>query len=283
MRPVEQQTILVTGSTDGLGRETARELVRGGATVLLHGRNPDKVEAVRAELAEQATNGGAVQAYVADLSSLAEARALADELERDHDRLDVLINNAGVGGIDRAESEDGYELHMAVNHLAPFLLTLRVLPRLRRSAPARVVNVASGAQSAIDFDDLLLERGYQPMRAYAQSKLAQVMFTLELAERLGGGDPPEVTVTALHPASLMDTNMVRDNFGSPMTDVAEGVEATVRLAVSEELEGVTGRYFEGTSESRADPQAYDADARRRLWELSESLVGDVRSGERHAG
>jgi NAD(P)-dependent dehydrogenase (short-subunit alcohol dehydrogenase family) len=268
MRPVDQQTILITGSTDGLGRETARELVGRGATVMLHGRDPEKLEPVRTELAE--AGGGRVHGYVADFSSLAEVERLAEEVTRDTDHLHVLINNAGVGGIDRGESRDGYELHMAVNHLAHFLLTGRLLPLLRESAPARVVNVASGAQTEVDFDDLFLERGYNPMRAYAQSKLAQVMFTFELAERLGDNG---VTVNALHPASLMDTNMVRDNFGSPMTGVAEGVEATARLAVSPELEGVTGRYFEGTGESRADAQAYAREARRRLWEESERLVG----------
>ncbi len=273
MRPVDQQTILVTGSTDGLGRATARELLHQGATVLLHGRNPEKLESVRSELASQAGDER-VQPYAADLASLAEVRRLAEAVERGHDRVDVVVHNAGVGGIDRGEGTDGYELHMAVNYLAPFLLTALLFPLLRRSAPARVVNVASAAQTAVDFDDLFLGRGYQPMRAYAQSKLAQVLFTFELAERLGGdGRDREVTVTALHPASLMDTNMVRDNFGSPMTDVDEGVEATVRLAVSPELEGVTGRYFDGTRESRADPQAYDEEARRRLWEESERLVG----------
>ncbi len=238
--------------------------------MLLHGRDPEKLESVRAELAE--TGGDRVRGYVADFSSLADVERLAEEVTRETDRLHVLINNAGVGGIDRGESRDGYELHMAVNHVAHFLLTARLLPLLRESAPARVVNVASGAQTALDFDDLLLERSYKPMRAYAQSKLAQVMFTFELADRLDNDDDG-VTVNALHPASLMDTNMVRDNFGSPMTDVAEGVEATVRLAVSPELEGITGRYFEGTREARADGQAYDREARRRLWQDSERLVG----------
>ncbi len=273
MRPVDRQTILITGSTDGLGRETARELLGAGATVLLHGRDPEKLEHVREELAGSAPDAR-LGAYAADFSSLAEVRRLAEEVQRDNDRLDVLVNNAGVGGVDREESEDGYELHMAVNYLASFLLTALLLPLLQRSAPARVVNVASGAQTELDFDDLFLERRYQPMRAYAQSKLAQVLFTFELAERLGRDDDGnDVTVTALHPASLMDTNMVRDNFGPPMRDVSEGVEPTVRLAVAPELEGVTGRYFEGTREARADAQAYEQGARRRLWEESERLVG----------
>jgi NAD(P)-dependent dehydrogenase (short-subunit alcohol dehydrogenase family) len=141
---------------------------------------------------------------------------------------------------------------------------------LRRSAPARIVNVASAGQSPIDFDDVMLERGYEGMRAYGQSKLAQVMFTFELAERL---DPAEVTVNALHPASLMNTKMVLESFGSAWTTVEEGAEATLRLATSPDVDGVTGRYFDGLREGRVSSQAYDPEARRRLWELSEELVG----------
>jgi NAD(P)-dependent dehydrogenase (short-subunit alcohol dehydrogenase family) len=145
-----------------------------------------------------------------------------------------------------------------------------LLPLLERSAPSRIVNVASIGQRAIDFDDVMLERGYEPFRAYSQSKLAQIMFTFELAERLGDA---RVTVNALHPATLMDTKMVRETYGSPMSSVEEGKAAVLRLISSPELEGVTGRYFDGTRESRAHEQAYDGEARRRLWELSERLCG----------
>jgi NAD(P)-dependent dehydrogenase (short-subunit alcohol dehydrogenase family) len=182
----------------------------------------------------------------------------------------VLVNNAGVIVGERRESEDGYELTFAVNYLAHFLLTHLLLPLLRDSAPARVVNVASAGQSPIDFDDVMLERGYGGMKAYTQSKLAQVIFTFELAERLGASG---VTVNALHPASLMDTKMVLETFGRSMSTVKEGAEATVRLAASPELEGVTGRYFDGTREGRAERQAYDEEARKRLWVLSEELCG----------
>ena len=146
------------------------------------------------------------------------------------------------------------------------------MPLAKDSAPARVVNVASAAQRPIDFGDPMLERGYDAMKAYSQSKLAQVMFTFELAERLSGTG---VSVNALHPASLMDTKMVRDTFGYTMSTVEEGAEAVVRLAASPELEGVTGRYFDGTREARANRQAYDAEARKRLWALSEELCGSV--------
>jgi len=161
-------------------------------------------------------------------------------------------------------------LTFAVNYLAPFLLTRLLLPLLRRSAPARIVNVASAGQSPIDFDDVMLERRYDGMRAYAQSKLAQIMFTFDLAEELEGTG---VTVNSLHPASLMDTKMVFETFGSASSDVQEGAEATVYLAASPELEGVTGKYFDGQREARAEDQAYDPEARDRLRRLAEELTG----------
>src|ERR671916_1256809 len=195
--------ILVTGATDGLGRRVASDLATGGATVLLHGRNPERLEATIEEVRRE-TGSEKLGSYLADLSSLGEVRALAEQVVGEHDRLDVLVNNAGVIAGERRESEDGYELTFAVNYLAHFLLTCLLAPLLRASAPARVINVASAGQSPIDFDDVMLERGYGGMKAYTQSKLAQVMFTFELAERLKGTG---VTVNALHPATLMDTKM----------------------------------------------------------------------------
>jgi NAD(P)-dependent dehydrogenase (short-subunit alcohol dehydrogenase family) len=274
MRPVRELTVLVTGATDGLGRSVAGRLAAAGATVLLHGRNPARGEQTLRELREQ-TGNDQLQFFLADFSSLDEVRRLAEEVAAEQGRLDVLINNAGIGGGPRGEREralsrDGLELRFQVNYLAGFLLTSLLLPLLRRSAPARIVNVASAGQSPLDFDDMMLERGYDGMRAYGQSKLAQIMFTFELAEQL---DPDEVTVNALHPASLMNTKMVLESFGSAWTTVEEGAEATLRLATSPELDGVTGRYFDGRREARANAQAYDPEARRRLWELSEKLVG----------
>ena len=268
MRDAAQATVLVTGATDGLGRRVARELAGMGATVLLHGRNPERLEATLEELRGE-TGSEKLGSYLADLSSLGEVRGLAERVLSEQDRLDVLVNNAGVIV---QESGDGHELTFALNHLSHFLLTSLLLPLLRESAPARIVNVASAGQSPIDFDDPMLERGYDAMRAYSQSKLAQVMFTFELAGRLSGIG---VTVNALHPASLMDTKMVHDTFGYTMSTVEEGAEAVVRLTVSPELEGVTGRYFDGTREGRTNRQAYDLQARRRLWALSEELCGSV--------
>jgi NAD(P)-dependent dehydrogenase (short-subunit alcohol dehydrogenase family) len=266
---------LVTGATDGLGRRLAHELAVRGAAVLVHGRSGRRVEETVRELRD-ATGADRLHSYVADLSSLDQVRRLAEEVEEDHERLDVLVNNAGIGaGKDsarREESTDSYELRFAVNYLAPFLLTQLLLPLLRRSAPARIVNVASAGQAPIDFDDVMLERRYDGMRAYAQSKLALVMFSFELSERLrAGGDV--VSVNALHPASLMKTKMVYESFGYTMSTVDEGVEATLRLAISPEVEGVTGRYFDRLRDSLAHAQAYDQEARRELWRLSEELVG----------
>ncbi len=274
MRSVDEATVLVTGSTDGLGKLTAQDLAATGATVLLHGRAPERGEAAVREIRE-ATGSDKLRYYLADFSSLEQVRRLADEVRSDYDRLDVLVNNAGIGAgkrgaSGRSLSQDGYELRFAVNYLAPFLLTRLLLPLLRQSEPARIVNVASGAQISIDFDDVMLERGYDGMRAYAQSKLALVMFTFDLAEEL---EDTGVAANCLHPASLMDTKMVFEWFGRASSSVREGADATVRLAASPELEGITGRYFEGQREARADSQAYDPKARDRLRRLSEELTG----------
>jgi NAD(P)-dependent dehydrogenase (short-subunit alcohol dehydrogenase family) len=269
MDNLAEATILVTGATDGLGKRVAFELAAGGATVLLHGRSRKRLEATLEE-AREGTGSEKLGLYLADLSSLGEVRTLADRVLTEQDRLDVLVNNAGVIAGERRESGDGYELTFAVNYLAHFLLTHLLLPLLRDSAPARVVNVASAGQSPIDFDDVMLERSYGGMKAYTQSKLAQVIFTFELAERLGASG---VTVNALHPASLMDTKMVLETFGRASSTVQEGADATVRLAISPELEEVTGRYFDGIREARASRQAYDVAARKRLWALSEELCG----------
>lgn len=273
MRDVDEAVILITGATDGLGKLTAHDLAAAGATVLLHGRDPERGEAVVREIREE-TGNDKLRYYLADLSSLEQVRRLADEIRADHDRLDVLINNAGVGAGERGASErslsqDGYELRLAVNYLAPFLLTYLLLPLLREAAPARIVNVASAGQSPIDFDDVMLEQGYDGMQAYAQSKLALIMFTFDLAEEL---EATGVTANCLHPASLMDTKMVFETFGSASSSVREGADATTYLAVSPELEGVTGRYFDGQREARADEQAYDPEARSRLRRLSEELT-----------
>jgi NAD(P)-dependent dehydrogenase (short-subunit alcohol dehydrogenase family) len=279
MREITDTVVLITGATDGLGRGVAQRIARAGATVHLHGRNLERLATAEREIRE-ATGNDRIHTHLADLASLDQVRAVADEVERDTDRLHVLINNAGIGsglpeGRERRESADGYELRFAVNYLAGFLLTMRLLPLLRRSAPARIVNVASLGQAPIDFDDVMLTDGYSGTRAYSQSKLAQIMFGLELAERL---DPAEVTVTSLHPSTFMPTKMVLQERGRSLDSLERGVEATTRLAIDPELEGVSGAFFDRESESAADPQAYDEAARRRLWELSLELTGAPDSG-----
>jgi NAD(P)-dependent dehydrogenase (short-subunit alcohol dehydrogenase family) len=262
--------VLVTGATDGLGRACARSLVESGATVLVHGRNPDRIEPTVEELRRAGGDDDRVRSYQADFASLAEVRDMADDVLRGEDRLDVLVNNAGIGtsvpgGGARMESADGYELRFAVNYLAGYLLTGRLLDVMTRSAPARVVNVSSAGQMPLDFDDLMLTGRYDGTRAYCQSKLAQIMHAIDLSERF---DPAELTANALHPATYMPTKIVP----SPVSTLEEGVEATLRLVEDEALNGVSGRYFNGRQEARADPQAYDREARRRLAEASEELI-----------
>jgi NAD(P)-dependent dehydrogenase (short-subunit alcohol dehydrogenase family) len=269
MTDAVEATILVTGATDGLGRRVAQVLAAKGAAVLLHGRSLERLEATLEALRSQRGSEKATS-YLADLSSLGAVRDLAERIVSEHDRLDVLVNNAGIIARERKVSEDGYERTFAINYLSHFLLTRLLLPLLKDSAPARIVNVASAGQSPLDFSDLMLERGYDAMKAYSQSKLAQVMFTFELAEHLRDTG---VTVNALHPASLMDTKMVQSTFGYTMSTVEEGTEAVVRLAISPEIEGLTGRYFDGKREARANRQAYDPQVRHRLWVLSEQLCG----------
>ena len=257
------KTILITGATDGLGRGLALRLAGDGHSVLVHGRDPERTRAVADQI------GARARQYVADLSSLDEVRGLAEEVLAREDRLDVLINNAATASRERRSSADGHEMAFAVNYLSHFLLTHRLLALLERSAPSRIVNVSSVGQVPISFDDVMLEQKYSAVRAYSQSKTAQVMFTFELAPRL----PKGVTVNALHPATFMDTKMVREAFGKAMSTVEEGVASTVRLAMDEGLSEVTGRYFDRERESRADKQAYDPEARKRLWKLSEELTG----------
>ena len=264
MEKLTGKTVLVTGSTDGVGRLVARRLGEAGARVLVHGRDADRGVQVVADI-EKA--GGSATFFAADLGSLAEVRRLAAAVQDETDRLDILINNAGIGtaGGVRQESADGFELRFAVNYLAGFLLTSLLLPLLRSSAPARIVNVSSAGQQAIDFADVMLTHGYSGARAYCQSKLAQVMFTFDLAEKLAGTG---VTATCLHPATYMDTTMVRRAGVTPVSTVDQGAEAIMNLAVTSALEGQSGLYFNGLREARAHSQAYDAEARRRLWALS---------------
>jgi NAD(P)-dependent dehydrogenase (short-subunit alcohol dehydrogenase family) len=273
MRPLEEQVILVTGSTDGLGRALAGRLAAGAATVVLHGRDQAKGDETLREIRE-ATGNDHLAFFLADFGSVAQVRRLAERVLAEHERLDVLVNNAGIGtgrgGGKRELSQDGYELRFAVNYLAGFLLTRLLEPLLVRSAPARIVNVSSAGQMPIDFDDVMLERSYSGVQAYCQSKLAQVMLTFDLAEELRDTG---VTANCLHPGTYMPTKMVLEAGTTPIDSLGSGVASTMRLVADPELDDVTGSYFERSRERLAHPQAYDPEARRRLRRLSAELVG----------
>jgi NAD(P)-dependent dehydrogenase (short-subunit alcohol dehydrogenase family) len=264
---------LITGSTDGVGRLVAHRLGEAGMEILVHGRDAARGAAVVSEIK---ASGGKAQFFAADLSSLDEVRGLADAVSHHAPRLELLINNAGIGsggpGAGRLVNAAGCEMRFAVNYLAGFLLTWLLLPRLKASAPARIVNVASAGQQAIDFADVMLSRGYSGGRAYMQSKLAQILFTVDLADALKGAG---VTVNSLHPASYMATTMVREAGVSPWSTVEEGAAAILNLAISPDLAGRSGLYFDGLRESRANSQAYDARAREKLRALSFQLTGLV--------
>ena len=263
-----QQVALVTGSTSGLGRELALRLGARGDHVIVHGRNQERgaevVDAINAQ------GPGSARFYQADLASLGAVREFAETLLADYDRLDLLINNAGFGSApdERLVTEDGHEYRFQVNYLSTFLLTHMMMPRVLDSAPSRIVNVSSGAQTPIDFDDVMIEKDFSGRRAYAQSKLAQVMFTHDLAEELEGTG---VVVGSLHPATYMPTGMVMRAGATPRSTIAEGADAVMQLVDSDDYE--SGQYFSGLEPTRANDQAYDAEARARLKRLSQELTG----------
>jgi NAD(P)-dependent dehydrogenase (short-subunit alcohol dehydrogenase family) len=274
VKPLSEQTILVTGATDGLGRAVATVFADAGATLLLHGRDAERLAAVADDIRER-TGGPAPRTYRADLASLEEVRRMAGEVAEHEPRLEGLVNNAGIGTTlpgdgERMVSADGLELRFAVNYLSGFLLTRLLTDLVVASAPARIVNVSSAGQAAIDFDDVMLEHGYSASRAYAQSKLAQVMFTIDLAEELRHRG---VTVNCLHPATYMPTKMVLHARGEGVSPLEDGVRATVRLVASPDLDDVSGRYFNGEVESDPHPQAHDAAARAELRRISNELTG----------
>ena len=263
----EQKIALVSGSSSGLGREVAFRLSALDYFVIVHGRNEERgMEVVK--LIEESGSGGA-RFYQADFGAFDQVRQFADNILRDFTRLDVLINNAGIGSspATRLVSENGHELRFQVNYLSHFLLTHELLPLLLESDAARIVNVSSGAQQDIDFDNVMLERGFSGGRAYAQSKLAQIFFTIDLAETLADEN---ILVNALHPATFMDTAMVRNAGATPRTTVDEGADGVMQL-VTDDVG--TGNYFVRQRAVRANRQAYDGEDRARLWQLSLQLTG----------
>jgi len=268
MKPVSEKTIFITGATDGIGKLTALKLAGMNAHVIIHGRNKGKLEDVINELKNVSGNKN-IEGVTADLSSLAEVLRLAEEVLAKYPKIDILINNAGVGSADPRYSKDGYELRLAVNYLAPFLLTRILIPALKNAAPSRIVNVSSIGQYPVDFEDIMLGKSFNGSKAYSQSKLALIMFTNELAEQLKDYN---ITVNSMHPGTYLNTNMVRSAGVTPLGEPETGADAEVFLAVSESLEGITGKYFNVKKEAEPNAQAYDKAACRRLWDLSLKLV-----------
>jgi len=277
-------TVLVTGATGGIGLQTARVLAQMGHSVLIHGRDSAKGEAAVTEVRSTAAANVDVRFLQADFASLAQVRVLAAQVMASVPRLDVLINNAGCGNFSRTVTTDGYETTFAVNHLAPFLLTNLLLDRLKESAPARIVNVASRAHRGkeIDFDDLMSLRGYGVMRTYGRSKLANVLFTRALAKRLAGSN---VTANSLHPG-LIATGIGQTNALARLVwklvvmvrggiSVEEGASTSVYLATSPEVAGLSGGYYVKCrpAELQTSTEAVSDAAAERLWKVSEELVG----------
>ncbi|HEY0133461.1 MAG TPA: SDR family oxidoreductase [Nannocystis sp.] len=284
MRDMHGKTALVTGSNTGIGKQTAIALARMGARVTITSRDREKGRVALAEV-RRASGNDAVTCMHLDLASLASVRSFADELLATHPRLDVLVNNAGQTLSARRETQDGFEETFGVNHLGHFALTGLLLPRLRASAPARVVVVSSVghqlARGGLDFDDLHARRGYSGMGAYCRSKLANLLFVLELAGRLQGTG---VTVNAVHPG-VVKTDMGNSEdlqgwyrllvrLSHPFARTAEqGARTSVHVAAAAELDGVTGEYFADSELALRGPRALDRDAARRLWQISEQLTG----------
>lgn len=267
----DKQVVLITGSTGGLGREVALRVAATGAHVIIHGRNVERGNEVVTQITEDGK--GSARFFRVDLGDLNAVHEFAETIQENYDRLDILINNAGIATTrsgSRELSSDGYELMFAVNYLSGFLLTRKLLPLLIDSAPSRIINVASVAQASLDFDNVMLEKDYRGMRAYAQSKLAQIMFTIDLSLELEGKG---VTAVSLHPATMMDTDMVVEDLGmEPRTSVHEGAEAVMHLVTGSDL--VSGQYYMGLNPGRARDQAYDEVAREQLKRLSEKIIDE---------
>jgi retinol dehydrogenase 14 len=273
------KTVLITGGTSGIGKATAAALAAMGARVVVTGRNEERGESAVEEIRRD--TGGEVSLMLADLAVQADVRRLAEEFQERHDRLDVLVNNAGVVQSERTETPDGIETTLTVNHLAPFLLTNLLLDLLKRSAPSRIITVASEAErwAKMDLDDLQSRRKYRGMQVYGMTKLANIMFTFELAERLRGTG---VAANCVHPGAV-NTSFGTNNRGimtllfrafKPfMRSPEQGGDTVIYLASSPDVEEMTGKYLSDRKLITASDMAYDKDLRERLWEISEELTG----------
>jgi len=279
---MQGKTVLVSGATNGIGKQSALELAQMGAQVVIIGRSKTKTEETLREIQTVSGNKD-VHALIADLSSMAEVRRVAADFKKQYSRLDVLLNNAGAVFSTRQETVDGYEMTFALNHLSYFLLTNLLLDLLKANAPSRIVNVSSEAHTfgPLNLDDLQNKQSYgmAGFRAYGQSKLENVMFTYELARRLAGTG---VTVNALHPGGV-NTGFGKNNTGLMKIamniftrfaiKVEEGAKTSVYLASSPEVEGVTGKYFDKSKPKQSSAASYDEATQKRLWDISEQLTG----------
>jgi NAD(P)-dependent dehydrogenase (short-subunit alcohol dehydrogenase family) len=263
------QTILITGATDGIGEETARQLAGMGARIFLHGRNPDKAARVREDIV-LTTGNDAVEILLADLQSMDQVRRLAEEIQSRTDRLDVLINNAGVYMPEYVQTPDGFEMTFAVNHLAPFLLTHLLLDLLKASAPARIININSVAHGSarVDLENLNAEKKFHPWGAYCLSKLGNLLFTFKLARHLEGTG---VTVNALHPGTI-NTKML-SQIGLEGKPVARGAETPVYLASDPEAANITGEYFSQKRIAQPSETSQDPELQEKFWEISREMTG----------
>jgi NAD(P)-dependent dehydrogenase (short-subunit alcohol dehydrogenase family) len=269
MKTMQEKTILVTGSTDGIGKQTALDLARMGAHVIVHGRTIPRTEEAAQDIARQ--SGALVDFVTGDYASLAQVRQIAGQILTKTNRLDVLINNAGTYMGERHLTDDGFEMTWQINHLAPYLLTTLLVDRLKNCAPARVVTVASmtHAYAKLDYENLQGEREYKGSRAYSLAKLGNVMTTFYLSEKLAGSG---VTVNCLHPG-VVDTKLLRASYNIPGISTENGAKTSVYLASSPEVEGVTGKYFDDCKEAAPSPVSLDAVERQRFMEVTNRMLG----------
>ena len=268
---MKEKVFFITGATDGIGKIVATDLAgqQKNITILIHGRNKTKLQRTVDEI-QKLSGNNTILPYQADFSSLSEVRMLAGEILSKHTSIDLLINNAGAGFSAPRYGKDGTETRFAVNYLAPFLLTNLLLPAIKNAAPARIVNVASAGQSPIHFEDIMLKKNFDGVTAYTQSKMALIMFTMDLAEELRND---RITVNCLHPGTYLDTGMVREAGISPQGTAQSGADAVVYLATSPDVDNITGKYFNVKKETKANSQAYDLRVRNNLKKLGLQLTG----------
>ena len=266
---MHNKTILITGSTDGIGKQTAFDLAELGNTVIVHGRNPERTKETAEFISQKSANMN-VGFFVADFSSLREIRKMSGEIHSEYEQIDILINNAGVFMNERKLSRDGFEMTFAVNHLAHFLLTKLLMDLLQKAPQGRIINVASMAHaSELDFENLQGEKFFDAYTAYSYSKLCNILFTNLLAEKMF--DSP-ITVNSLHPG-VISTKLLHAGWGSGGSRIQEGSTTSVFLATSPDVESVSGKYFSNSRQSKSSGISYDRDIQVQLWELSEKMIG----------